>query len=292
MRAVNLMNQSSKLSKSFSKLEYEKACKEPTEVTNAKPAILPPPLLILDLNGTLVHKKRPNPIKRPYIDEFFDYIFGEESIGSKEYPNWEVMIWSSAQAQNVRKMCDLLGIEKRENLVSNNDPTIPHHRYPTRSKVNLLNDLEKLTINSNGNLQNDHHQNLKRKRSVLEIWDRSQMNLSREDFNRKVSTTKDLNSIWKKIKYLDPYDQTEYQYGPENTIIIDDSPEKLSLQPYNLCQIKEFKGDETDKSLLEIIETLKEIKSQSDFSSYLKNRYDQDQSQENPEDEIPKETSK
>ena len=53
------------------------------------------------------------------------------------------------------------------------------------------------------------------------------MNLSSKDFNRKVSTIKDLNSVWKKVKYLDPYTQIQYQYGPKNTIIIDDSPEKL-----------------------------------------------------------------
>ncbi|EGG00919.1 uncharacterized protein MELLADRAFT_92884 [Melampsora larici-populina 98AG31] len=278
MRSV--INQSNKVSKSISKLEYEKISAELNELTNPNTSIPPPPppLLILDLNGTLVMKKRPNPIKRPY-----------------EYTNWEVMIWSSAQPQNVKKMCELLEIEKREHgLVPKNDyldPPIHHHshRYLTRSKVNSSNSKIKSNETPQTNHEHQHQnptpKNHKRKRSileiwdtsqmnlsdedfnrkvsttkdsnsiwkkiksldpytqqeydygpknhkrlVLEIWDRSQMNLSDQDFNRKVSTTKDLNSIWKKIKYLDPYTQQEYDYGPKNTIIIDDSPEKLEIE--------------------------------------------------------------
>ncbi|KAH9815442.1 HAD-like domain-containing protein, partial [Melampsora americana] len=239
----------------------------------------PPPLLILDLNGTLIYRKKPNSIIRPYVNEFFDYIFSKESIGSKEYPNWEVMIWSSAQKHNVRMMCDLLGIEKRESSVTkNHSMNSNHHHHQTGSKDDILSNFENLTVQSNDRIpQSNHHRDLNIKRSVIEIWDRSQMNLSQKDFNRKVSTTKDLNSIWTTIKYLDPYDQSEYQYGPKNTIIIDDSLEKLSLQPYNLCQIQEFKGSREDNELLEMIKTLKQIKLQSNFSSYLKHKKNQDQ---------------
>lgn len=303
----SMMNQPSKTSKRFSKLEYEKISQEPNRLS-PKP-ILPPPLLILDLNGSLIYRpkfkdgeKRPDPIIRPNLSEFFNYIFGKELMGLNEYPNWEVMIWSSAQGKNVGIMCDLLGIQKREKRFERFQSQSPQHRYSTRSK-GLLDKLESLELQANDEPSKTlpklvdpmNNQNLKRKRSVLDIWDRSQMNLKPKDFDRKVSTTKDLNSIWKSIKYFDPYTQKEYSYGPKNTIIIDDSPEKLSLQPYNLCQIKEFNGDLNDDSLLEIIKTLKEIKPQSNFSSYLKSKSDQNQSQSqsqtNPEDQISKEVS-
>jgi NLI interacting factor-like phosphatase len=79
-------------------------------------------LMILDLNGTLVHRpKNPldgsftrhhasqSPILRPYIRDFTDFIF----------ENFEVMIWSSAMPRNVRSMVSAaLTPEQRSSMLA------------------------------------------------------------------------------------------------------------------------------------------------------------------------------
>jgi hypothetical protein len=59
-------------------------------------------LLILDLNGALVHRPdRRNlqkVIPRPFLDPFLEYIFD----------TFEVMVWSSARPDNVKLMCDIV----------------------------------------------------------------------------------------------------------------------------------------------------------------------------------------
>ncbi|CAG8842009.1 257_t:CDS:1, partial [Racocetra persica] len=55
-----------------------------------------PKLIVLDLNGTLVCRiKNGRIILRPYIKEFVNYIFNN---------GFYVMVWSSAQPNNVKKM--------------------------------------------------------------------------------------------------------------------------------------------------------------------------------------------
>lgn len=72
--------------------EYlELANKEPKQ--NSNPSEI---LLILDLNETLVTRTKASVHKRPNLGPFLDYIF----------KNFYVMVWSSAQPVNVRKMVD------------------------------------------------------------------------------------------------------------------------------------------------------------------------------------------
>ncbi|CAG8518297.1 8659_t:CDS:2 [Diversispora eburnea] len=57
-----------------------------------------PRLIILDLNGTLIHRTCSDigkAILRPYIKNFMDYLFSG---------GYSVMVWSSAQPFNVKKM--------------------------------------------------------------------------------------------------------------------------------------------------------------------------------------------
>lgn len=56
-----------------------------------------PLLVILDLNGTLLHRKTKgsNFKPRPHLDEFLEYLFSNHSV----------MVWSSARPHNVINMC-------------------------------------------------------------------------------------------------------------------------------------------------------------------------------------------
>ncbi|KAG0148131.1 hypothetical protein CROQUDRAFT_132121 [Cronartium quercuum f. sp. fusiforme G11] len=242
---------------------------------------IPPPLLILDLNGSLLFRpkwksesKRESPINRPNLRQFKDYIFGTHFINDLEYQNFEVMIWSSAQGKNVERMLTSLEISKRdlplkfnkikEEKVKNND-----------NNLNMRNDFDQINLiekfNKSISLNDNHHHN-NIKHEVIEIWDRSNMGLNELDYNAKVQTTKDLNKIWSSIVWRDPYQNTQRKkWDARNTIIIDDSPDKMSLQPYNLLEIKEYKGESEDDELLKVIEKLKILRKQSNISSFIKN---------------------
>jgi hypothetical protein len=64
-------------------------------------------------------------------------------------------------------------------------------------------------------------------RRVLDIWSRSQLDLSSEDYSRKVATTKDLRKVWDSFSWTDPESGEELKWGAHNTVIVDDSPDKL-----------------------------------------------------------------
>ncbi|KAF2196368.1 HAD-like protein [Delitschia confertaspora ATCC 74209] len=72
-----------------------------------------PLLIVLDLNGTLVHRpnrsQSSNIIKRPFLDQFLKYIFD----------NFCIMVWSSARPPNVRKMVEkVLNREHQDKLIA------------------------------------------------------------------------------------------------------------------------------------------------------------------------------
>ncbi|KAI8080218.1 HAD-like domain-containing protein [Gilbertella persicaria] len=107
----------------------------------------------------------------------------------------------------------------------------------------------------------------KRTKDISVIWDRTSFELSEVDYGRKVVTVKDLDKVWKHFNY---------KYDPTNTILIDDSPVKAQLQPYNCIHPSEFKH--TSKSfvssgeseLLHLINYLKVLQFQSNVANYIK----------------------
>ena len=80
---------------------------------HAIPKLLPSPqrlLLVLDLNGTLLHRSRAsqNYIPRPYLHNFLQYAFAKHSL----------LVWSSAQPFNVKGVCTrLFSQDQREMLL-------------------------------------------------------------------------------------------------------------------------------------------------------------------------------
>lgn len=68
--------------------------KEPARLEAPRPL-----LVVIDLNGTLVHRPQRNKssrvIRRPYVTAFLDYLLS----------NHRVMVWSSARPENVGRMC-------------------------------------------------------------------------------------------------------------------------------------------------------------------------------------------
>ena len=89
-------------------------------------------LLVLDLNGCLVHRDPPSTIEldrgkhgkrrrvcysRPYMKTFRNFIFHPETRA------WlDVMVWSTAQPRNVGEMVDACSGKDRKNLVASVGP--------------------------------------------------------------------------------------------------------------------------------------------------------------------------
>ncbi|ORX94897.1 HAD-like protein [Basidiobolus meristosporus CBS 931.73] len=71
---------------------------------------------------------------------------------------------------------------------------------------------------------------------LFDIWNRTHLRLSREAYKKKVDVIKDLSWVWERYP----------QWNGTNTILIDDTPFKGQLQPFNHICLSEFLKDDTD----------------------------------------------
>jgi hypothetical protein len=190
-------------------------------------------LLVLDLNGSLLLRsarrprtKAPSPrivYPRPYMAAFSAYLFHEETM------KWlDTMVWSSAQPHSVRDMVNKCFGKNQAMLAA--------------------------------------------------IWTREDMGLSQADYcryreikyllvlrfaDRKSDTLKDLTRVWAELnsRVFDgatpPRDSFELRlatshsssssgssnlsiHSAQTTLLLDDSPLKATLQPFNLLCIREY----------------------------------------------------
>jgi hypothetical protein len=107
----------------------------------------------------------------------------------------------------------------------------------------------------------------KRQEKLIVSWDRKSFGLSEVDYNRKVVTIKDLNKVWK--HFLGKYDAT-------NTVLLDDSPKKAQMQPFNCIHPTEFEHfsqafvSNGESELLHVMDYLKKLQFQSNVSNYMR----------------------
>lgn len=108
-----------------------------------------------------------------------------------------------------------------------------------------------------------------RKQKLGLIWDRHSFKLSQRDFNRKVVTIKDLEKVWQHF---------DGKFDATNTILLDDSPKKTVLQPYNAVHPTEFEHfsnafvSSGESELLHVMNYLKTLQFQSNIANYMKNK--------------------
>ncbi|RUP06380.1 NLI interacting factor-like phosphatase-domain-containing protein [Jimgerdemannia flammicorona] len=165
-------------------------------------------LLVLDLNGTLIYRNKPKSgiTPRPFLRDFLNFAFA----------HFDVMVWSSAQPENVNRMTEFFGSHKKD---------------------------------------------------LIATWDRKSFDLSPAQYNKKSLTIKNLEAIWNKSIAVHRYDQT-------NTILVDDSPLKAQLQPFNCLHLPEFDkkrcGRGTDHELQHAITYLDRARRQSNVSSWMR----------------------
>ncbi|KAI9299639.1 HAD-like domain-containing protein [Cunninghamella echinulata] len=103
------------------------------------------------------------------------------------------------------------------------------------------------------------------------IWTRKNFDLTEEEYNSKTITIKDLRKIWQHLP----------QFNATNTILLDDSPKKTILQPFNHVIISEFnhldqsfrkkEGDSSggENELIYIKDYLDKLKYQDNVANYI-----------------------
>ncbi|EZF76866.1 hypothetical protein H105_01815 [Trichophyton soudanense CBS 452.61] len=200
-----------------------------------------PLLVVLDMNGTLIYRRRrtfpPQFTKRPGLDTFLRYLFD----------NFKVMIWTSSQPHTVNEVLDkLLCPLMRKQLVgvwSRKDLDLTSKQY--KERVQVYKRLDKVWGDAHIQSQypNQAAQNTKpRKKS------------------NKVKLPRILGGdtqVW---------DQT-------NTVLIDDSKLKAAAQPHNIIEIPEFTNDrkvDEIKNLNTVIRQLDILSPQKDVSRKLR----------------------
>ncbi|KAF8455913.1 NLI interacting factor, partial [Terfezia claveryi] len=170
-----------------------------------------PILIILDLNGALLHRsrgskatqssKRPHP--RPYLTQFLNYLFA----------HFSVMVWSSALPANVASMvAAAFTPEQRESLVA--------------------------------------------------VWGRDTLGLSKEQMFTKVVVYKRLEKVWESVG-LSKGGKCGGVWSQANTVLVDDSAVKASAQPFNLVEISTWEGGQDgakDRELLEVAGYLEKMR--------------------------------
>ncbi|KAJ8502413.1 hypothetical protein ONZ45_g11786 [Pleurotus djamor] len=252
-------------------------------------------LLILDLNGTIVLRTpykaatrqdptfdpyadpyRPRPLRtvlpRPFLTSFREYLFHPKT------QEWlDTMVWSSAQPHSVEDMVKKAFCPLPNPIGEDGSDSIPRPRF--RDKDDLIN---------NGKL--------------LAVWARDTMGLSKESYFQKTQTTKNMTKPWGWLEDLRnrkqrlPGNIVPTQHSAKSTLLLDDSPLKARLQPYNHICIKEytyemreadleassFDAEESgfevdgygyegyDTSLLAVVGVLDAVKLQSNVASWVR----------------------
>ncbi|KAL7419803.1 hypothetical protein Q5752_005719 [Cryptotrichosporon argae] len=182
----------------------------PSKGTPVDTSSVVPKLLVLDLNGALVHRSahtgnQRKSYPRPYLRCFLEYLFLPDPPGT-EYEEgarpWNVFVWSSAQPHNVRRMVeDTFGHDFVWGVWEEEDEVAKAARLE-RGEGRLLG-----------------------------VWARDMMGLASHDYNRKVQTTKDLRKV---IAHLDD------RFDEKTTVLLDDSPLKAVQQPWSQIVIPEY----------------------------------------------------
>ncbi|KAG7091969.1 hypothetical protein E1B28_008358 [Marasmius oreades] len=170
-------------------------------------------LLVLDLNGTLLLRPKRGkgkakeeegvlgPRIRPIHPRPYIPTFREYLSHPKTLSWLDTMVWSSAQPHSVKRM-----VEKC---------------FYTGSEGS---------------------------RCLKGLWARDMFHLAPELYGKKTLTVKDLTLIWSKSTFesspslvtMLPNSRQSFSHSAETTVLLDDSPRKAQLQPWNHICIKEY----------------------------------------------------
>lgn len=102
----------------------------------------------------------------------------------------------------------------------------------------------------------------------MAVWARDTLGLTSRDYNSKVQTYKDLDVVWKSSQV-----RKVKKFSQRDTIIIDDSLEKLKEHPFNLIPVPEYTKEShesgQDTALRSVMEILESLRYCGNVSGYL-----------------------
>ncbi|KAJ9157116.1 HAD-like protein [Coniochaeta hoffmannii] len=212
----------------------------------ARPLPSPQPLLvIIDLNGTLVH--RPNPrhprdiVPRPFAPQFLSYCLD----------TFHVMIWSSARPANVAAMCEkLLTPDQLARVVA----------VWGRDRFGLS--------------PQDYNCRVQCYKRLSKVWaDRTVQATYPPDYDDAGMRIDDDDDDEDEAVGGDRRRRRRRRPGSwnqGNTVLIDDSREKARSEPYNAIEIPEFSGVEKEEVLPRVHDYLNTLACQADVSTYIR----------------------
>ena len=159
------------------------------------------PLIIFDLNGSLVRRSKTHIYLRPHLADLLQFCFD----------HFAVAIWTSSEQRNMQRMVDAAFHDK-------------HLEF---------------------------------------CWDRS---VTLKDPTGPIAASlKNLQIVWEQFS----------QWGPNNTILIDDSPSKARLCPHNCALVREWSNEDvnsdSDDDLLALKEYLEWLVDENDFRDFITN---------------------
>ena len=109
---------------------------------------------------------------------------------------------------------------------------------------------------------------------LLAVWARDTLQLSRRQYAEKVQVYKQLSWVWG-----DGHLQARHggparpPWGPENTVLVDDSEEKAKSEPFNLLRVHEFDrspGAAEDDVCDAVVRYLEVLKEQRNVCAYMR----------------------
>jgi hypothetical protein len=114
------------------------------------------------------------------------------------------------------------------------------------------------------------------RKQVVAIWGRDKFGLTRSDYETRVQCYKRLSKLWsdETIARSHPLWAAGGRWNQTNTVLVDDSLEKGSSEPFNLIEIPEFVGDEKEigEFLPQVHDYLNHLSMHSNVSACLRAR--------------------
>ncbi|PVZ98855.1 hypothetical protein BB558_005138 [Smittium angustum] len=188
-------------------------------------------LLVLDLNGTLLlrRKKRQTILLRPGVTDFIDFAL----------KNFAVMVWSSAQPNNVDKMVKHLFGKKKSLLAGVWDRRFCTLRGNYFSKSKCIKDMERIWNGWTLDESSFKHLYVGTEYQFIKTTDKLGLDNGSDVIKKKFQT----------------------KWNSENTLLVDDSVGKAQKQPFNHLCISEYNETnlQSDMDLVKLKEYLEKM---------------------------------
>jgi hypothetical protein len=106
----------------------------------------------------------------------------------------------------------------------------------------------------------------------LLVWGRNKFGLTAADYEDRVQCYKRLTRMWTDRSIIESYPEDSGRWDQTNTVLVDDSREKARSEPYNLLQIPDFVGLDSEPLhvLPQVHDYLNSLCHQSNVSAYIK----------------------